>query len=115
MTFAVRNRQDSISAQNSFSRVLTIKQGGVLTLEGTWVAIVSLYRIGSDGNRVPITGNTGSPVTFTTNGTYTIAPNAVASQYQWGIATGNYTSGTVVGMLEGVDNEGARYMPSGWW
>ena len=35
------------------------------------------------------------------NGTYAIAPSNVAAQYQWGIATGNYTSGTVVGMLEG--------------
>ena len=97
----VRNRQDSLSAENTFSRVLTMKEGGMLTLEGTWVATVSLYRIGSDGNRVAVTGNTGTAVTFTANGTYTISPSNVAAQYQWGIATGNYTSGTVKGMLEG--------------
>lgn len=101
MSLAVRNRQDSLSAQNTFSKVLTIKNGGVLTLEGTWVATVSLYRIGSDGNRVSVTSNTGTAVTFTANGTYAISPASVAAQYQWGIATGNYTSGTVQGMLEG--------------
>lgn len=101
MSLPVRNRQDSVSAENTFSRVLTMKFGGVLTLEGTWSATVSLYRIGSDGNRVPVTGNTGTPVTFTGNGTYAIAPSGVAAQYQWGVATGNFTSGTVQGMLEG--------------
>lgn len=99
MSLPVRNRQDSLSANSLFSKVITLKNGGILTLEGVWVATVSLFRIGSDGNRVPVTGNTGTPVTFTANGTYTIAPNLVAGQYQWG--TTAYTSGTVVGMLEG--------------
>ena len=80
----VRNRQDSLSAQNTFSKVLTMRAGGILTLSGTWSATVSLYRIGSDGNRVAVTGNTGTPVTFTANGTYTISPSNVAAQYQWG-------------------------------
>lgn len=99
MALAVRNRQDSLSANSTFSKVLTMKFGGVLTLEGTWTATVSLFRIGSDGVRVPVTSNTGSAVTFSGNGTYAISPSSVAAQYQWGITA--YTSGTVVGMLEG--------------
>lgn len=99
MSLPVRNRQDSLAANGTFSKVISLRSGGILTLEGTWVATVSLFRIGSDGNRVAVTGNTGTPVTFTANGTYTISASSATAQYQWGITA--YTSGTVVGMLEG--------------
>jgi hypothetical protein len=96
-----RNRQDSIAAQNTFGKNITLKKGGVLTLSGTWVATVSLQRKGQDGNWVDVTSNTGTATTFTANGTYTIAPAETAADYRWGIKTGNYTSGTVVGLIEG--------------
>lgn len=101
MTISARNRSDTLTAQNTFSKVLTLRAGGVLTLEGTWSATVSLYRVGTDGNRVPVTNNSGSAITFTANGTYAIAPSATPAQYQWGVATGNFTSGSIVGTLEG--------------
>ena len=101
MQVPVRNRQTSITAQNTFSPPIRIRAGGVLTLSGTWVATVSLQRRGSDGNWVDVTSNTGSATTFTGNGTYTIGPSNVSADYRWGVETGNFTSGTVVGLIEG--------------
>lgn len=98
----VPNKQDVITAANTFGQWLTIKKGGILTLSGTFTATLNLYRRGSDGNTNPVTDNTGTAITFTKAGTYTIGPNWFAGDYRWGCATGNYTSGTINGTLEGV-------------
>jgi len=98
---AINFRTDSISAQNTFSRPIALKRGGVLTLSGTFTATVSLQRQGMDGNWVDVTSNTGTATTFTTIGTYQVSPIDVPALYRWGVKTGNYTSGTVVGTFEG--------------
>jgi len=97
---------NSITAQNTFSDSLAIKTGGILTLTGTWTATVSLQRL-LDGTTlaiptwVDVTNNSGTATTFTTNGTFTISPIAVPGVYRWGVKTGNFTSGTIVGVLAG--------------
>jgi hypothetical protein len=97
---------NSITAQNTFGDPLAIKTGGLLTLTGTFTATVSLQRL-LDGTTlaaptwVDVTNNSGTATTFTTVGTYTISPIAVPGVYRFGVKTGNFTSGTVVGTLAG--------------
>jgi hypothetical protein len=97
---------DSINAQNTFSTPLALKTGGLLTLTGTFTATISLQRL-LDGTTlgtptwVDVTNNSGAATTFTTVGTYTISPIAVPGVYRWGVKTGNFTSGPVVGTLAG--------------
>lgn len=98
---AINYRTNSISAQNTFSDPIALKRGGVLTLSGTFSATVSLQRKGMDGAWVDVTNNSGTATTFTAGGTYQISPIDVPALYRWGVKTGNYTSGTVVGTLEG--------------
>lgn len=97
-----RSRTDTISAQNTFSKPIALRSGGVLTLSGTFSATVSLQRKGVSGTWVDVTNNSGSATTFTATGTYTVAPSETSAEYRWGVKTGNYTSGSVVGVFEGI-------------
>lgn len=94
-------RTNTITAQNTFGDPLNLKRGAILTLSGTWSATVSLQRRGSDATWVDVTNNSGTATTFTANGTYTVSPLEVAADYRWGVKTGNFTSGSIVGTLEG--------------
>ena len=98
-----RRRTASIGAQNTFSSAISLRKGGVLTLTGTWEATVSVQRYdeGTDA-WVDVTNNSGTAFTATANGTYSIAPAETGADYRFGIKTGNYTSGTVVGTIEGI-------------
>jgi hypothetical protein len=98
---AINFKTDSIAAQNTFSSPIALKRGGVLTLSGTFTATVSLQRKGMDGNWVDATNNSLTAITATGSGTINISPIDVPALYRWGVKTGNYTSGTVVGTLEG--------------
>jgi hypothetical protein len=97
---------DSIAAEDTFSTPLAIKTGGILTLTGTFSATVSLQRL-LEGTSiasptwVDVTNNAGVVTTFTLPGTYTIEPLSVPGIFRWGVKTGSYTSGTVVGTLAG--------------
>lgn len=98
----IPNRQDSLSAQNTFGQWLNLSQGGIITISGTWVGTISLQRRGADGNTNDVTDNSGNAITFTKNGTYSINPYLLHGDYRWGFKTGNYTSGTAAGTIEGV-------------
>jgi len=97
-----RSRSLSITAQNTFSAPNKMSKGGVLTLSGTFVATVSLQRRGTDLVWVDVTNNAGAAQVFTVPGTYTISPSRTSADYRFGVKTGNFTSGTVVGLLEGL-------------
>jgi hypothetical protein len=99
--YFVRNTTKTITAQNTFSDFIVLKKGGLLTLEGTFTATISLQRRGSDGNIVDATNNSGTAITFTGPGTYTIDPQDFVGEYRFGAKTGNFTSGEVDGLLEG--------------
>ena len=93
----------SVTAQNQFSPEINLRSGGVLTLTGTWSATVTLQRkLPDESGWVDVTNNSGTATTFTTNGTFSISPSDSPSLWRWGVKTGNYTSGTVVGFIEGV-------------
>lgn len=98
----IRNRTAAITGTNQFTPWMTLRQGGIITVTGTFSATLVLQRRGADGNAVPVTNNSGSAVTFTAVGTYTIDPNKFGGDYRVGIATGGtYTSGTANVLLEG--------------
>lgn len=94
----------SLTAQNTFSNPAAIGtatyRGGILTLSGTWVANVILQRQDIQGNWRDVTDNNGVSVVFTTNGTYYFNEPNRATNYRFGVKTGGYTSGTVVGIIE---------------
>lgn len=97
-----RRRSESITAQNMFSDAISLKRGGILTLSGNWTATVSLQRYeAASAAWVDVTNNSGTAVTFTANGTYSVSPYEHSALYRFGVKTGAFTSGPVVGTIEG--------------
>ena len=88
----------SISAQNEYSDAKWLSPGkAILALSGTWSATVTV-QVATDGN------SENSPTTWVNVDTFTanIVTNievGAPSWWRFGVATGNYTSGTVVGVL----------------
>jgi len=99
---AVRKRTKSITAQNTFSDAISLKSGGQLILTGTWTATVTVQEY-DEGSAawVDVTNNSGTAFTATANGTYSIAPGGFSGKYRFGVKTGGFTSGTVVGTITG--------------
>jgi hypothetical protein len=96
-------KTNTIGAANSFSTPFEMRHGGILTLTGTWTATVSVQRQLPDKSAwVDVTNNSGTAFTATANGTYSVGPFETPALYRWGIKTGNYTSGSVVGYLGGI-------------
>jgi len=96
-----RIRSKTITGENQFSDGIALKKGGVLTLSGDWVGTVSLQRQNPVAGWVDVTSNSGTPVTFTKNGTPGLDPYEFSGIYRFGIKTGNYVSGTLIGSIEG--------------
>lgn len=94
----------SITAQNTFSNPAVIGtstyRGAILNLTGTWIANVVLQRQAISGSWIDVTDNNGNVVVFTTNGTYYFNEPTRATNYRFGVKTGGFTSGTVVGTIE---------------
>lgn len=99
----VRNRQLTVSADGVSNQTpfLTCKKGGMVTLEGTFVATVTPQRRGVDGNIVDVTDSGGAVTTFTLPGTYPLNPEWVAGDYRLNIKSGAFTSGSIIMLLEG--------------
>jgi len=97
-----RRKANTITAQNTFSDPIALRKGGILVLTGTWTATVSLqfYDVATTA-WVDVTNNSGTATTFTANGTYTVGPNLVAADYRWGVKSGNFTSGSIAGSIQG--------------
>ncbi len=89
---AIKEVEASISAQNTFSGTVELKGMYNLSLSGTWVATVHVQR-SYDGS------------TWMDVGQYTGNVELVGTEpedgviYRFGVKTGNYTSGPVVGRL----------------
>ena len=96
-----RIREAEISEDDTFSPHITLKKGGVLTLSGTFEATVTVQRRGTDGSWSDVTSNSGVVFSTANSGTYTISPYVVAADYRFGVKAGEYTSGTVIGSIEG--------------
>lgn len=92
---------DSLSAENTFGTPVSGVESALLTLSGTWVGTVSIQRQLPDGTWADVTDNSGLAATATSNGTYQVNPDGMPGIFRWGFKTGNYTSGTANGTLEG--------------
>jgi hypothetical protein len=97
-----RIRTVSITAQNTFTSAIALSRGGIITLTGNWAATVSLQRYDkTSAGWVDVTSNSGTAVTYTGNGTFSIEPFEFEGKYRVGVKTGNFTSGTIVASIEG--------------
>jgi hypothetical protein len=84
---------DTISAENSFSDAVPLGGKFNFSLSGTWVATVTVQR-SFDG------GTTYLDVAdFTSNGEFIGEEIEKDVLYRFGIKTGGYTSGDVIGRL----------------
>lgn len=83
----------SIGADNTFSGAIGIQRDFNFSLSGTWVAAVTLQR-SFDG------GSTWLDVEQFTANTERVGnePESIV-QYRFGVKTGDYSSGTVVGRI----------------
>jgi|GEM_PF-2009506 len=98
----IDSRTNTLTAENTFGDPIAAKRGGILTLSGTWTATVSLQRRGANAVWVDVTNNSGTATTFTANGTYTVSPMDVPANFRFGVKTGNFTSGSIVGTIEAI-------------
>lgn len=95
-----RNRKATFTGTSQQTAAITLKRGGVITLSGTWVATVALQRYDINTSAwEAVTSNSGTAVTFTANGTYTVDPNQIAGDYR--VACTAWTSGSVGVIFEG--------------
>ena len=84
----------SISAQNIFSNSLVVlNEPFNFSLSGTWVATIHLQRSFDNGLTWLDTEN------FNVNVERIGLEPEVGTLYRFGVKTGNYTSGTIVGRL----------------
>lgn len=97
-----RKRTATLTGTTQQTPWCSMKRGGMVTLEGTWVGTVTLMRRGADNNTVTATNNSGVAITFTANGTYEITPASNALQAEYALQCTAYTSGSIVAMLEGL-------------
>ena len=79
----------AITAQNTFTSAIGIKDHGTIRISGTFVATVSLQRSEDGGSNWYDTGDT-----WTAAGVFTFT-DFTKRLYRAGVKTGDYTSGTV--------------------
>jgi len=86
--------EKSIGAENTFATAAEVQAGMFnLSLSGTWVATVYVQRSFDQGE------NWLDVDSFTANGEYVGIEPEGKVYYRFGVKTGGYTSGTVVGRL----------------
>lgn len=95
MTTRYTAESASLTAENTFSDPITARKGTIeLALSGTWVATVSVQKRYRDETTWFTIDRK-----FTGNGVW-IGENEIDDcDIRFGIETGNYTSGTVVGHI----------------
>lgn len=102
---SIRNRSLIVTADATTNQTgfITLKRGGMVTIEapGAISATVSLECKGSDGNIIAATDNTGTAITFTKAGTYTLNPNQVGGLYRLNMKSGAYVSGQPITIIIG--------------
>lgn len=101
---ALTVQSKSIGAQNTFSDATWLAPGlATVALSGTWSATVTL-QVATDGHEGTQGNPPGTPSTwvdvdtFTSGGVHILEVGSTA-HYRFGVKTGDYTSGTVVGVL----------------
>lgn len=77
------------------------KRGGFVTLEGSFVANVTLQRRGADGAIIDVTDAAGGAVVLTLPGTYPIDTGFTQGEYRLNCKSGQFTSGPMTMMVEG--------------
>ena len=94
-----RVRNGSLGALNAQSPYCTAKLGLNINISGTFVGTLTLYRRDANGNSWPVTGATGTALTFTAAVNYNDTPINLRGDYFLKMTA--YTSGTAVTAMEG--------------
>ena len=89
----------SLTAENTFSNWVPLYGDGMLILSGTFVATGKLQISRDESTIYDVTDNSGLVKAFTAGGTYTFSIPSRGFKVRFGIATGSYTSGTVIGEI----------------
>lgn len=99
-----RSRTKTVIADGTANQTAwcSMKRGGMVTLEGTFVGTVTLERRGADQNVITATNNSGVAITFAAAGTYELSPGLVQAEYRLNMKSGGYTSGTCIMLIEGL-------------
>lgn len=102
MGFA-RSRSLTVTADGANNQTVacSLKQGGVVTINGTLTGAITLQRKGADQVWRDVTNNSGVVSTFTLVGTYTLAPNLVQAEYRLNAKAGAVSAFPFTMMLEG--------------
>lgn len=102
MAFA-RRRALVVTADGATNQTawISLKMGGIVIMQGTFVATATLQRRNSDGTIVDVTNNSAAITTFTAPGTYTLGPNMVQGDYRLNVKAGAFTSGSANMAIEG--------------
>jgi len=100
LAYSKKRVSASLTAQNTFSDSVKIQGGAILELSGTWSATVTVQRRSDGVNWRDVTNNSGVAEAFTANGQLAFNEPARDVEYRFGVKTGDYTSGTVVGEFQ---------------
>ena len=84
----------SIAAENTFSDPIEVNVPFTLVLSGTWTATVTPQHSFDGGTTWVDDGST-----FTANGVWPGSVNRHGQQFRVGVKTGDYTNGTVAGLI----------------
>lgn len=98
-----RSRSLTVAADgaNNQTAPCSIKQGGVATISGTITGAVTLQRRGADNVWRDCTTDAGAVITYTTVGTYRIAPALTQAEYRLNAKAGAVSAFPFTMMLEG--------------
>ena len=99
-----RSRSLTVTADgaNNQTAPISLKKGGVATISGaSFTGAVTLQRRGADNVWRDVTNNAGLVSTFTTLGTYTLAPNETQAEYRLNAKSGAVSAFPFTMMIEG--------------
>jgi len=102
MGFA-RFRKATVSADGASNVTgwISLKKGGIVTIQGTITGAVTLQRRGADNVVVDVTNNAGTIATFTAVGTYTLGPDETQAEYRLNAKAGAVSAFPFTMMIEG--------------
>lgn len=103
MGFA-RSRKVTVTADGANNQTpwCSCKKGGIATIAGTITGAVTLQRKGADNVIVDVTDNSGTVITFTKIGTYTISPSLTQAEYRLNAKAGAVSAFPFTMMVEGA-------------
>lgn len=98
-----RSRTLTVAADGATNQTawISLKSGGVATIEGTITGAVTLQRRGKDGVIVDATDSAGTVIAYTKIGTYPIETKSTQADYRLNAKSGAVSAFPFIMMIEG--------------